>query len=111
MTALTPNQRWAARKRAWENEHDRPVCACGRAMGVGVHRRGARTCGECAREIKAVGAAMRRERIYEAWHRGATLREIADLMGSTQGSIGVTVARMRETGWDMPYRRQRGYGR
>lgn len=99
------NARRAPIKRAWENANDRPACACGAAMGVGAHRRARRVCAACRNDIYAVGRAMRRERIYELWHRCATLRDIAEALDSTAASMSSEITYMRQDGWDMPYRR------
>jgi transposase len=108
MSILTPNQRRTVSKRAWGNEHDRPVCPCGNVMGVGVHRKGAKHCVECELEIRAVRRAMRHEQIYEVWHKGATYAEIATQLGVTPAAARGLVRRMRREGWDMPYRPRRG---
>lgn len=50
-------------------------------------------------------AEPRRQRIVAMWHEGCTLREIADALGTTPESIGVTVVKLRREGWDLPYRR------
>lgn len=103
-TLRKTNARRAPDKRAWENAYDRPTCACGTTMGVGAHRHGARACAGCRADMYAMGRAMRRERIYELWHRGALLREIAASLGSTVASIGVELVAMRQDGWDVPPR-------
>lgn len=46
----------------------------------------------------------RRERIADLYRQGASVRAIAAAVGSTENSIGVTIVRMRQTGWDLPYR-------
>jgi DNA-binding CsgD family transcriptional regulator len=92
-------------KRAWENEHDRGRCPCGNQLVVGANRRGTRICAECWHETQRVGRAMRLQPVHEMWHAGASLREIAASMGTTEQTIGVQVSTMRLEGWDMPYRR------
>lgn len=92
-------------KRAWENEHDRGRCPCGSDLGVGASRRGFQTCDECCQEMKRIGRAMRMQPVYEMWHAGAALREIADVMSMTTRTAGYHVSIMRLEGWDMPYRR------
>lgn len=98
------NARRAPARRAWENEHDRGVCACGATMAVGTRRRGFEVCRDCYEETMAVGTAMRCERIAELWSRGLTQREIAAELHSTPSSINTTMARMRRSGWDLPRR-------
>lgn len=93
-------------KRAWENANDRGRCACGAAMGVGAKRRGSGVCAECRREMDAVGRAWRQQTIYELWHQGASLHEIAAALSTKRPSIGSEVTHMRKIGWDLPYRHQ-----
>lgn len=88
------------RKRRWDREHYRGTCPCGNRTIRPQHG----YCGPCSHEMTSVGGAMRRERIHAMWHEGLSLREIAERMGTTLNSIGVTIDRMRRTGWDMPYR-------
>lgn len=53
------------------------------------------------------GAKQRRNQAISAlWLEGLTLTEIAARLGSTKNSIGVTVTRLREQGWNLPYRRR-----
>lgn len=98
------NAKRNAAKRAWEREHDRAVCPCGAAMGVGAARKGATVCRECHVEQVALGRAMRCERIADMWAQGCTLREIAEALDSAVHSIGASMSRMRAAGWDLPYR-------
>lgn len=93
-----------AQKCAWENANDRRPCVCGALMGAGTHRRGQTHCDGCRREMAAVGRAMRREPIYDMWHEGLRLTEIAAKVGISLGNIKKTVTEMRIDGWDMPYR-------
>ena len=94
-----------AAKRAWENEHDRGECPCGATLGVGARRHGIKVCRDCFDEMRAVGTAMRRERIAEMWARGLKQREIAAEIGTTRPTISVEMSRMRAAGWDLPLRR------
>lgn len=38
------------------------------------------------------------------WHDGASLEEIAGRLGTTVGSVGGAMVRMRREGFDLPYR-------
>lgn len=95
-------------KLKWAHEHDRKRCPCGASIGIGVHRdpRHKGHCSACRLEMDAVRRAWRCQTIYEMWHEGFTLLGIALELGSTPGSINVSINRMRREGWDMPYRRQ-----
>ena len=48
---------------------------------------------------------QRRERTAELWRDGATMREIADWLGWTKAHLAGEMHRMREAGWDLPFRR------
>lgn len=95
-----------AAKRAWAVAHDRDRCPCGAVRGVGSHRRenDGGLCRECERDVRTVGRAMREERIAEMWEQGLRLREIAAALGSTVPSIGASMSKMRDRGWDLPRR-------
>ncbi len=106
----TPAQeRENARKRRWENEHDRKRCPCGALRSPCAHRkRPDGLCRACRDEVRLVGQAMRRERIAEMHAAGSPLVTIAAFAGVTRGALGVEIAQMRRDGWDVPYRS--GYG-
>jgi hypothetical protein len=75
------------------------TCACGNRIYDGG--------GECGRCAVTTSHRARCERIAALWHDGATIAAIADDIGSTPGSVGVDIHRMRADGWDLPYRRAR----
>lgn len=93
-------------KRAWENAHDRGQCACGAPMQVGARRRGGKHCWACEVEIRAVGRAMRQERIAELWLTGLPVRDMATQLGATTAAVNVALAAMRRQSWDVPRRRK-----
>jgi transposase len=68
---------------------------CGEPRG-----RHARVCENCYQE----GQLTRLRTIASCWREGASLKEIAERLGSTVNSIGATMVRMRKQGWDLPYR-------
>lgn len=101
------NARRGPAKRAWEREHDRRPCPCGAPRGVGAHReRPDGLCGDCYDEVRAVGAAMRRERIAVMWNAGESAAAIAAALDTTTNVIGSDLTRMRRDGWDVPRRRK-----
>jgi hypothetical protein len=55
----------------------------------------------------ALAALERRRFIKERWNQGATLPEIAEELGSSVKSVGVTMCEMRDDGWDLPHRGHR----
>lgn len=88
------------------SERNRHTCPdCGHVFGkksstesgrpaVGVT---GRCCPGCAR--------ARRERIVAWWAEGLSMREIRQRLGWTQSHLAVEMFRMREVGYDLPYRR------
>lgn len=50
----------------------------------------------------------RRERIKELWDQQASLLEIAEALETSTATIGNTMSRMRQEGWDLSYRRGDG---
>jgi transposase len=104
--ARKSNAKRGPAKRAWENEHDRGTCAtCGEPTVASASRKNVRLCRDCWTEAEHREQTLRRERIAALWCEGQTLTEIAAALDSTPASIGVTLAHMREDGWDLPYRR------
>jgi transposase len=82
---------------------------CGHIYGIGsgtkngpAQRISFANCPGCAQE--------KRERIAELWHQGASTTQIAAEIGTTAGTVRVEIARMREDGWDLPYRRPQAKG-
>lgn len=50
-------------------------------------------------------SAQRRATILQMWNEGASLKEIAQALDSTPGSVSVSISRMRAKGYELPYRR------
>jgi DNA-binding CsgD family transcriptional regulator len=98
------NDRRSVAKRAWENAHDRGQCPCGAVMGVGARRHGYKVCRDCCAEMAHVERAWRMQPVYEMWHAGLSLREIAAQLGMAPGTVSFHVSTMRSEGWDMPHR-------
>jgi hypothetical protein len=85
-------------KRRWD-EAARHRCACGALIWAKDDR--CRTCYDAERRA---ARDLRRAMIADLWGRGATRRTIADAIGTTPGTIGVEVIRMRHDGWDLAKR-------
>jgi transposase len=49
-------------------------------------------------------ALPRRRRVQQLWAEGKTQGEIAEAVGTTEGTISVLMFTMRREGWDLPYR-------
>lgn len=87
------------RKKHWD-ETPVPCSNCGRP-----HDRKTSLCEECSRAFIARAKRLRAEDIAALWREGRTLQEIANLLGTTKGAVGVAVVKLRAEGWDLPYRR------
>jgi hypothetical protein len=61
--------------------------------------------GRVSGERLALQAMPRKILIEEMWHQGASLKEIAEVLGTTRESLSVTMVRMRrDPRYDVPYR-------
>jgi DNA-binding NarL/FixJ family response regulator len=98
------------RKRACESAHRATCIDCGTALTTGSAWRGHVRCRSCHVAHVNEQTVARRLEIQRLWHEGLRAREIAAAMGSTTGSIGVEIRRMRIAGWDLPFRRQQRVG-
>ncbi len=74
-------------------------------MGVGSARRGMVLCHDCRHDVRAIGRAMRQERIAEMWGAGYARATIAQALDSTDNAISVEMAYMRQHGWALPRRK------
>jgi hypothetical protein len=54
---------------------------------------------------RSAQAHYRRVRIQEMWSQGLSVQGIADELATSAKSIGVAMVKMRDAGWDLPYRR------
>lgn len=86
-------------KRRWEVAN-RGQCACGSRCARGLSR-----CQVCTRRAKREARDQRWREIQRLWGEGLTLEELARATGySSVASMGATMKRMREDGWELPYR-------
>jgi hypothetical protein len=97
---LEVSRHWKREHPAEARAHNYERCACGNQM-----KRDARRCRECYDGEREERVQARRHYIAWHWAAGMTLREIADGLDSTTGSVQVEIHRMRRDGWDLPYRR------
>jgi hypothetical protein len=44
--------------------------------------------------------------VHRRWLAGESTAEIASALDRTVGSVSMTIHRMRDQGWDLPYRRR-----
>lgn len=95
-------QRFCSRTCAVAAQHGRNRnCECGSPMSAT-----ATSCWDCTQMAHERARAERRRLISELWHEGLAVREIAAKVGAANAnSLGVEMARMRNTGWDLPPRR------
>ncbi|HTE59686.1 MAG TPA: sigma factor-like helix-turn-helix DNA-binding protein [Solirubrobacteraceae bacterium] len=76
-------------------------CECGSPMSAT-----ATSCWDCTQTAHENVRAERRRLIAELWREGLPVREIAAKVGAANANVvGVEMARMRNTGWDLPPRR------
>lgn len=61
-------------------------------------------CDACERAAVQAAANVRRVEIERLWNEGLSIAEIAARLDSTPGSVGATVVRMRDAGWNVPLR-------
>lgn len=71
-----------------------------------MERRASR-CFACTSRERARARDLRRAIIADAYRDGRSLREIADAIGSTAGSVRTELVRMRASGYDLPPRHRR----
>ena len=57
--------------------------------------------------LKKARAQARWQQIHDLWAQGLSGPLIAGIMGTSPGAIHRIISRMRQQGWDMPYRRHR----
>ncbi len=104
---------WKKRNRERHASYDREYASrpdvrgfctrCGGQMGAAKRKGIDGVCQSCRSEL----AAERAELIIRRWGQGLSLRDIAAELGSTPGSVGVDIARLRGAGRDLPHRRPR----
>lgn len=100
-----------AAKRAWEREHDRGVCvSCGEPTGIGAERKAAQfgfpgRCAVCRIAEENERVAERGHQIEALWAEGLTIAQVAERIGMSQEVAWVEIERLREKGFDLPYRR------
>ena len=94
-----------ARKRARDPRKRGRCMRCRRPMGWGQ-----RTDGVC-RRCRHRARLERQPTILRMWHEGATIREIAEVLGVSFEMVAGEVSMMREAGFDLPYRKRHGWRR
>lgn len=91
---------------AGSNARERGVCACGNRTASK-----ATVCHECDMRGRQTKADVRRTRIAEMWTAGYSMKDIAEVIGTTTNALGGELVRMRAAGWDLPFRRPRKVGK
>jgi transposase len=86
-------------RREWNRAHMHAPCPlCGGPMSRN------KAAGDRCAKCREIAEHARRSCIQDMWLDGHTMSEIADALGTTLESLGVTMVRMRKQGWDLPYR-------
>lgn len=85
-------------KRAWERS-ERAKGRCADCNGV-TSRYDRHRCLPCEFERRQEN----RHVVQRMWLGGRSLIEIAEALNTTVPSVGVCISKMRQQGWDMPYR-------
>jgi transposase len=109
--ALESDRRTRDKRRVRRREIDREysarkrsVCTtCGQHCGIGTGKKSHQP--EQCRDCFLAAVDAKRDEIRRLWLAGQTMRQIAEAIGTTTNSLGVMMVRMRESGWDLPYRR------
>lgn len=89
------------RKRYWERTHPKKCRLCD--QDVNHHTKA--LCIDCHRRQAEVKRLARWTHIETLWEAGFLLREIAEAIGWTAGSLGVEMACMKHAGRGLPVRR------
>jgi transposase len=63
-------------------------------------------CRVCEQQQRRDLRNLRYFKIESLWNEGFKRREIAAKVGTTVGALSVLMVRMRDEGWDLPYRHQ-----
>lgn len=93
-----------AYKRQWDREQLVPCPNCGEGLvRLGRYER----CRRCHEKEQRQERQRLEAVIHRLWHEGLATKDIAVAIGSTPQATAVRIVRMRESGWDMPYRHRR----
>jgi transposase len=76
-----------------------PVCG-GPKDKKGMHR-------ECYLDMMRAGSRERYLRLEAMWKSGKSIKQIAEDLGHTPGSVGMAINKARKAGFDLPLRRKR----
>jgi hypothetical protein len=93
-------------KMAWARANRARCPRCGAELCVGSRNPSNRPdlCATCEREVKHERWLAKAQEVERLWAEGLKIREIAERFDSTPGSMQVTIARLREQGFNLPYR-------
>lgn len=100
---------WLRPGRAHQKTRSEATAGAAACADCGKVRAGAKwdayeRCDECERESRKRARRARCQEIERLWNEGLSLREIAERLDSTVSSIGGTLTRMRDEGWNVPLR-------
>jgi hypothetical protein len=96
------------RKRACEDRHRASCVDCGERLHAGSawpsDDRLNRRCRECHLEKLYLDHRWRDKLIEEWWNEGLSMPEICDRLGWSVGHFAMEMNRLREAGYNLPYR-------
>ena len=96
------------RKRFCENRKRATCLDCDTELGLGSAWRNRVRCQACEATRKRAGRDARWHQIEKWWAEGLTFPEICARLGWAKGTLGSQLHRMREAGFDVPYRYKPG---
>ena len=104
-------RKWCS-ERCRKEQYAKACSDCGTRIDGTTPGKSKGRCHSCASKAKnysqrpqSVTARERGARIVAMWGNGDTMGEIARALQTTSGSLGVAMVRMRQDGYDLPYRR------
>lgn len=99
-----PPRKWCSercRKNTWEAENYRGSCS---DCGAEVRKTSVR-CNECFIRHHARERQKSYARLVELWNAGHPLKEMAEILETTPGTVSVQMARAKKDGYEFPPRR------
>lgn len=94
------------RKAFCDDEHRAACVDCGVKLSAGSSWRGQGRCAPCHRHQEDERLDSRRRQIEQWWAGGLSRKQIASLLGWSDGHLSVELHQMRERGYSLPYRRR-----
>jgi hypothetical protein len=96
------------RKRLCDHRHRANCVDCGVSLGIRSGWNNAKRCRDCEGTRRLDAVDERAKQIVAWWREGRKGREIADEFGWPVNRFSVEMVRLRELGYDLPYRYTKG---